>query len=58
MTYLIDPPSPFDTLDAWRTFLVEMKAIRDPDDLVKQTIADAEKIIADRTRANDLFSPG
>jgi hypothetical protein len=30
--YLIDPPSPFTTLKAWRAFKQELDSLGDPDD--------------------------
>jgi len=47
MNRLIDPPDRFSgTLDEWRAFLASMRAIKDPDDQVRDAIADAEAVIA------------
>lgn len=43
---IIDPPSPFAPVAEWRAFLAELRAIKDPDDMVRQAIAEAEAIIA------------
>jgi cytochrome c-type biogenesis protein CcmH/NrfG len=38
---IIDPPSPFDTLEAWQAFLAEMESIEPRTPQVEDAIADA-----------------
>lgn len=49
---LIDPPTTFDTLQAWQEFLADMRKIKDPDDDVLRHIEQAEREI--RTRQNPI----
>lgn len=47
--FIIDPPSPFDTQEAWERHLTRLKELQDehPDDAtIKTAIADAESWIA------------
>lgn len=49
---LIDPPSPFEPLQEWREFLIEMQtALADYGPLpeIKDAIAEAEQAIRDRS---------
>lgn len=45
---LIDPPSPFATLEEWEEFLADMRSIPNPDDDVKRHIEEAEAEIQRR----------
>lgn len=49
---IIDPPTSFDSLSAWQSFLAEMKKITKPDDDVKRYIARAEMEISVRQSRN------
>lgn len=53
MKYLIDPPSPFDTLKVWQDFLDEMRSIRSPDDDIRRHIELAEAEIKRRQIPNE-----
>ena len=45
---IIDPPSPFASLEEWQTFLEEMKAIEPKDDDIREAIAEAEKMVEEK----------
>ena len=53
MKYLIDPPSPFDTLKVWEDFLAEMQKIENPDEDVRRHIEIAEREIRNRQTLNE-----
>jgi hypothetical protein len=42
---LIDPPSPYDTLETWERHLAEVLRLPDTDPLKTQLISEAEEII-------------
>jgi len=45
---MIDPPSPFASLEDWVKFLAEMQAIEPKDDDIREAIAEAEQMIAEK----------
>jgi hypothetical protein len=49
---IIDPPSPFGSVQEWQTFLDDLKRIANPDDDVKRHIARAEMEISARQSRN------
>lgn len=46
---IIDPPTPFASLQDWKDYLAELRRITDPDDQVRDAIEDAEAVIAEKT---------
>ena len=43
--HFIDPPSPFAQLQEWKDHLADLRAIKEPDEQVKEHIETAEKYI-------------
>lgn len=55
---IIDPPSPFDPVDEWKAYLVNLRTLEQTDQ-VKEAIAEAEAWIKDAPAAapeDDDFS--
>ena len=46
---IIDPPSPFDTLEAWQKFLAELERIKPRTADVEDAIADARERIKEKS---------
>lgn len=47
-TNFIDPPTPYAPLAEWVAFLAEMRATRPQTEAVKQAIAEAEAMVAEK----------
>ena len=45
---LIDPPSPFASLEAWETFAAEMEKIKDTHEGAAEHLAEAKEVIAQK----------
>jgi heme oxygenase len=49
----IDPPSPFDPPEDWREFIAELEAIPEPEEDIRQAIADAKQYLAEADAENE-----
>ena len=52
--YMIDAPSPFESLATWRTFLEQMESLPQNDIRVQVEVEEARKRIAEKEAAGEM----